>query len=181
MGAEVRFSHRTKATTRTTPATSGPTTSTEPHGWLEDSMRPKVMPRSPSAMAVIPTTSSRRATGLRDSATATTAMTNPTTATGTLTQKTEDQLKTESKRPPITGPRPKPSPEMAAHIPKAPALRSGGYVSVRMASVSADMNAPPAPCRARDPMRATSEVDRAQATEPSAKTTMPARKKRLRP
>ncbi len=50
-----------------------------------------------------------------------------------------------------------------------------------MASVKADMNAPPAPCRARDPMSATSEVESAQATEPSVKTTMPARKKRLRP
>src|SRR5277367_4335935 len=95
MGDEVLPSHRTKNPTRTAPTISGPTTSKDAQGWLEDSMRPKVMPRSPSAMATIPTTSSARPSGLRDSLTATNAMANPTTANGTLTQKTDDQLKTD--------------------------------------------------------------------------------------
>ena len=47
MGDDVRPSHRTKNTTRAAPTASGPTTSKEVHGWLDDSMRPKVMPRSP--------------------------------------------------------------------------------------------------------------------------------------
>ncbi len=77
-------------------------------------------------MATIPTTSSARPSGLRDSVTATNAMTKPATANGTLTQNTEDQLKTDRRAPPTTGPRPKPRPEMAAHVPKAPARRSTG-------------------------------------------------------
>ncbi len=84
------------------------------------------MPSSPSATAIIPITSSARPSGLRDSVTATPAMANPATANGTLTQKTEDQLKTERRTPPTTGPSPKPRPEIAAHIPKAPARRSTG-------------------------------------------------------
>src|SRR5580698_5935138 len=126
MGDDVRPSQRTKNTTRTAPTASGPTTSKDVHGWLDDSMRPKVMPRRPSAMAAIPTTSRALPSGLRDSATATNATTNPTIAKGTLTQKTEDQLKTERRAPPTTGPRPKPRPEMAAHMPNAPARRSTG-------------------------------------------------------
>ena len=77
-------------------------------------------------MAPIPTTSRARPSGLRDSATATSATTNPAIANGTLTQKTEDQLKTDRRAPPTTGPSPKPRPEMAAHMPKAPARRSTG-------------------------------------------------------
>ncbi len=77
-------------------------------------------------MATIPTTSSVRPSGLRDSVTAANARTKPATPTGTLTQKTEDQLNTARRAPPTTGPSPKPSPEMAAHMPKAPARRSTG-------------------------------------------------------
>ena len=60
-------------------------------------------------------------------------MTKPATATGTLTQKTEDQLEDRQESATDHGPSPKPRPEMAAHIPNAPARRSTGYVSVRMA------------------------------------------------
>ena len=126
MGDEVRPSHKTKNPTSAAPTISGPTTSKDAQGWLDDSMRPKVMPSSPSAMATIPTTSSARPSGLRDSVTATNAMTNPAIANGTFTQKTEDQLKTDRRAPPTTGPSPKPRPEMAAHMPNAPARRSTG-------------------------------------------------------
>ncbi len=50
-----------------------------------------------------------------------------------------------------------------------------------MAKVSAGMNAPPAPCKARDAMSARSEVESAHATDPRVNTTMPTRKNRFRP
>ena len=63
----------------------------------------------------------------------------------------------------------------------APARVSGGNVSVMMDSVSASIAAPPAPWSTRKATRTIASGDRAQAAEPIAKTTTPARKIRRRP
>ena len=126
MGVDVRRSQRANPTTKATPISSGPATNRLPQGWVDDSMRPKVMPSRPKASPATPTVSRWRALGSRDSATARRATARPTTAMGTLTQKIDDQSNTDRRRPPTTGPRPKPKPAMAAQIPKAPARRAGG-------------------------------------------------------
>ena len=83
--------------------------------------------------------------------------------------------------PPATGPAPKPVPPIAAHVPMAPALIPGGYVSVMMASASAESAAPPTPCAARNAINAAPEVARAQAADARAKTVSPRTNTRLRP
>ena len=103
------------------------------------------------------------------------------TANGRLTQNTLAQPEKVSRIPPTAGPTPKPVPPTAAQVPMAPARVSGGNVSVMMESVSASIAAPPAPWSTRKATRTISVGDRAQAAEPTAKTTTPARKIRRRP
>ena len=103
------------------------------------------------------------------------------TANGRLTQNTLAQPEKVSRIPPTAGPTPKPVPPTAAQVPIALARVSGGNVSVMMESVSASIAAPPAPWSTRKATRTISVGDRAQAAEPTAKTTTPPRKIRRRP
>ena len=80
----------------------------------------------PAATSTVPTRSSRRATGLRDSRTAVAARAMPATPSGTLTQKIADQSKRSISSPPTIGPLPNPIPAAAAHMPIAPVRRSPG-------------------------------------------------------
>ena len=89
IGCEARRSQRAKPASTSVPTTSGAATGHEPHGCAADSIRPSVTATRPTALLTTPTTSSRRHSGFRVSATATIAPTIPTTANGTFTQNTD--------------------------------------------------------------------------------------------
>ena len=122
----------------------------------------------------MPTGSSRRAAGLRDSRTATAATAKPATPSGTLTQKTADQSKRSSRSPPTTGPLPNPMPAAAAQIPIAAVRCSPGYASTRIDKVSGAIIAAPVPWTARSATSAASSVASPQPADAIVKIVRPA-------
>src|SRR5580698_5542779 len=121
MGNGARCSHHANHASNTRPAASAAQTGADVQECEADSMRPKVRASRPAALAVTPGTSTGRVSGFRDSGTTVTVRATPATANGTLTQKMDDHPNTPSRRPPTTGPRPKPRPAQVAQIPIAPA------------------------------------------------------------
>ena len=129
-------SHHTNEASSTRPAASDAATGADIQEFEADSMRPKIRASRPAALVRTPGTSTGRVSGFRDSGTTVTVRAMPARANGTLTQKMDDHPNTPSRRPPTTGPRPKPRPATVAQIPIALARAFPAYVSLRMDSAS---------------------------------------------
>ncbi len=102
--------------------------------------------------------------------------------TGTLTKKIHGQESSSVSAPPSTSPAAAPPDAIAAQTPRAfersePSLN----VVVMIASAAGEMNAAPRPCSPRKPISIPDDVESPFSSEATEKTTIPARKSRLRP
>ena len=101
-------------------------------------------------------------------------------ATGRLIQKITRQS-TSTRAPPASGPIASARAEIPAQMPSARACSSFGKALQTIASESGSIGAAPIPCSTRPPISVSSSPAAPETAEPSAKTTVPARKRRLRP
>ncbi len=132
-------------------------------------------------ISTVPTMSSDRADGSRDSITAHAVTPSAITPIGTFTQKTADQEKCWVRKPPSSGPMARPRPEMPAQMPIACGSCLRGNTATRIESESGLSSAPPTPWTARNPISWVSVWASAHAIDDSVKMTRPTMKMRLRP
>ena len=104
----------------------------------------------------------------------------PIAATGRFIQKITRQS-ISIRTPPASGPIASASAETAAQMPSARGCSAAGKALQTSASESESIGAAPAPCRTRPTISPTWSPAAPETTEPTAKTTMPAMKTRLRP
>ena len=97
-----------------------------------------------------PAQSGPEARGARDSATLLAVRTTAATPTGTFTKKIHRQERPEVSAPPISGPRATPRPVTAPHSPNATPRSLPRKALASNASDTANMIAPPTPCKPRD-------------------------------
>ena len=122
----------------------------------------------------------RPAPGSVDSGAAAAVIAIPTRATGRLIQKiTRQSISTSA--PPASGPIASATAETPAQTPSARACSEAGKALQTIASESGNIGAAPIPCRIRPAISVSWLPAAPESTEPSAKTTMPPRKSRLRP
>ncbi len=104
----------------------------------------------------------------------------PSAATGKFIQKITRQSSSIN-RPPASGPIASAIAETAAQIPSARGCSSEGKTLQTSAKESESIGAAPAPCRIRPKIKASWSPAAPETTEPTAKSTIPARNIRLRP
>jgi hypothetical protein len=135
----------------------------------------------PRAESRKPPTSSRGASGSRDSGTRKRPAASATATIGRLTRNTRLQSPCSTSQPPVTGPMTMPRPLTAAQIPIALPRSCAGNTAVRMESVDGMMNAPPMPISARVRISMSDEPASAERADPSPNTTKPKVSAFLRP
>ena len=174
IGAELRSSQATKATSAAsaTPNPPSTTASVQPRS-PPASMIAHVSTPSPAVESIAPTGSSREAFGSRDSGTSAGAAARATATIGRLTRNTEPQLKCSISQPPATGPIAMPRPATAAQIPIAFGRSSAGKTFVRIDRVEGMMSAPPIPMRARLAISMSALVASADSSEAAPNTARP--------
>ena len=85
-----------------------------------------------------------------------------------MSQKTHCQLSASVRKPPISGPRAKPRPTIAAQIPIAPVRRAGAKLTPMIDSDTGTMTADPRPWSARPPISIAGPVDSAITSDANA-------------
>jgi hypothetical protein len=144
-----------------------------------------MMPNStavrPAIESTAPTGSSGVPSGSRESGTRNQPAVRATATTGRFTRKTAPHSKCSSRKPPATGPMPRPSPATAAQTPIAFARSRAGKTFVAIDSVVGMMNAPPTPMSARLAISISALLAIAAISEPAPNTTRPVKRARRRP
>ena len=142
---------------------------------------PHVSRKRPALISTVPTMSSDRADGSRDSFTAHAVTPIAMIPIGTFTQNTADHEKCWVRKPPSRGPTASPRPEMPAQMPIACGSCLRGKTATRIESESGFRSAPPMPWTARNVISCVSLWASAHAADESVNTSSPTRKMRLRP
>ena len=182
IGCRLRRSFTTNATKLTTPTTSDPHTLTAPQPSSPAAMSPQLTPPSASAISAAPTPSMRgSASGSSVSGTCRAATTTTNTASGRLMRKIHRHEAASTSQPPRKGPMADATPLSPDHAPMARDRSSGRKLASRMARLAGVSSAPPTPCTSRAKTRNTTVGATAHSSEPTANTTMPSWKMRLRP
>jgi hypothetical protein len=128
-----------------------------------------------------PAQSGRLACGARDSATLYTLMITAAMPIGALTKKIHRQDRPSVSSPPSSGPMATASPVTAPHTPNATPRSLPRKASASSASATANMIAPPAPCRARESWSISVLAANPHSAEAHVNTTRPIRYISLRP
>ncbi len=182
IGREATCSQYTKPPSTASPPAPTPSTGAEVHPRPGASMTAHSVMVSPAMDRPEPTRSGGRATGSLESGSSGTDSSSASTTIGTLTRNTEPHQKCASSRPPTIGPSARPTPEVAAQMPKARCRsRLSGNMFPMMDSVDGLISAAPMPIEARAAISAPIEPARAAQVDPARKNTSPARNVRLRP
>jgi hypothetical protein len=154
----------------------------EPQPSTLPSIKAYVSASSPPIASTWPSTSGRRAIGLRESASQRDPSARAATPIGRLTRKIEGQPAAWTRTPPTIEPAAIAMPEMPAHRPSACTRWRGSAnadaISDRLPGASA---APPAPWSARPAIRDGRSVATPHIAEPAVKMASPKRKSFLRP
>src|SRR5918996_3412562 len=182
IGWEVRASQTRNAANSTAPTARGSATAGAPQPRSGCSIRPKVIPASPSAHRSAPTASTR-ASGSRSRACGTTRRisTIVTSTIGTLIAKIQRQEAVSTSCPPISGPSTVPIPPQAVQAPTAFPRSSGAKFATMTASAAGVSTAPATPCRARAATRNSTVGASAHASEVAPKPPTPRAKTRRSP
>ena len=128
-----------------------------------------------------PTQSGPLACGDRDSATFITAITTAMMPNGTFTKKIHRQDRPETRMPPSSGPMATARPVTAPQTPKAVPRSLPRKASASNASDTANMIAPPTPCRARESCSISVLTAKPHSADAQVNTTRPIRYSRRRP
>ena len=140
------------------------------------------MPPSDSAISAAPRPSTCwSASGSSDSGTCLAATTTTKADNGRLMRKIQRHEAASTSHPPRNGPMADATPLSPDQAPMARARSSGRNVASRMARLPGVSSAPPTPCTTRARTRNTAVGATAHSSEPTANTTMPSWKMRLRP
>ena len=128
-----------------------------------------------------PSQSGPLAWGARDSDTRSTAMTTAAMPNGTFTKKIQRQDRPVVSTPPASGPIATATPVTPPQMPNAVPRSLPRKASASRASETANMIAPPTPCRARDSCSISVLAAKPHRADASVKTTRPTRYSRRRP
>ena len=131
--------------------------------------------------SVKPSQSGRRACGARDSATMNVTMPMAMMPIGAFTKKIHRQDSPLVSSPPSSGPMATARPVTAPQTPKAMPRSRPRKASASSASETANMIAPPAPCRPRDSWSISVLVAKPHSAEAPVNTISPIRYRRRRP
>ena len=128
-----------------------------------------------------PSQSGRLARAARDSATLASAMMTAAIPIGAFTKKIHRQDRPEVSTPPSSGPMATARPVTAPQAPNATPRSWPRKESASNASDTANMIAPPTPCKARDSCSITVLTAKPQSTDARVKIARPARYSKRRP
>ena len=152
---------------------------------VQPSLFPRTSPNtsrnSPPEKVTTPGTSMPPCAGSRDSSTFSSVTTSAATPIGTLTRKIQRQPSDSVIRPPTSGPIATAPPVVAPQIPNAVPRSLPWNSWASSASETANIVAPPTPCRPRARMRKFAPGATPQSSEPPVNTITPTAKTDLRP
>ena len=180
IGAGARSSHTTNDTDASAPQAIAASTSGADQPSAPASTSPHTSPSRPALPNTTPGTSIRRC-GPRLSTRYRGASTTRPTPSGTFSQKIHGQPAQPVTPPPKSGPAAAPSPPIPPHAPSTAPRRSGRVAALNNVMASGAKTAPPAPWTTRAATNTATVGARAAATEPSAKSAIPAVNMRRRP
>ncbi len=181
IGWLIRHSTRTNAMSSTAAAARQPSTRLSVKDRWFDSISPYTRNASAAVNSAKPAQSGRLARGARDSATFSTEMTTAMTPIGAFTKKIHRQDRPDVSSPPSSGPMATATPVTAPQTPKATPRSLPRKASAKSARETANMMAPPTPCRPRDSWSISVLTAKPHSTDAAVKIARPIRYSRRRP